>query len=83
MKKCEMLEQSLSGKEYELSQARQAASDARGEAQGALKEIQKARKIAASRAFSIQSGYLKGESQVDSLNSDFSRGICGAATQHI
>ena len=83
MKKCETLEQSLSGKESELSQARQAASDARGEAQGALKEIQEARKIAAGKAFSIQSGYLKGENQVDSLNSDFSRGICGAATQHI
>ena len=30
VKKCETLEQSLSGKESELSQARQAASDARG-----------------------------------------------------
>ena len=39
VKKCETLEQSLLGKESELSQARQAASDARGEAQGALKEI--------------------------------------------
>ena len=35
--KCETLDQSLSGKESELAQARQA--DARGEAQGALKEI--------------------------------------------
>ena len=51
VKKCETLEQSLSGKESELSQARQAASDARGEAQGALKEIDEARKIAASKAF--------------------------------
>ena len=40
MKKCETLEQSLAGKESELSEVRQAASDARGEAQGALKEIQ-------------------------------------------
>ena len=39
VKKCETLEQSLSGKESELAQARQAASDAREEAQGALKEI--------------------------------------------
>ena len=37
VRKCETLEQSLAGKESELSQARQAASDARGEAQGALK----------------------------------------------
>ena len=61
VKKCETLEQSLSGKVSELSQARQAASD----------------------AFSMQSVYLKGENQVVSLNSDFSRGICGAAAQHI
>ena len=64
VKKCECLEQSLSGKESKLSQARQAASDAQGEAQGALKEIQEARKIAAGKAFSIQSGYLRGENQV-------------------
>ena len=83
MKKCETLEQTLSGKESKLSQARQAASDARGEAQGALKEIQEARKIAAGKDFSIQSRYLKGENQVDNLNSDFSRGVCGAAMQHI
>ena len=83
MQKCETLEQSLAGKESELSQARQAASDARGEAQGALKEIQEARKIAAGKAFSIQSEYLKGENQVANLSSDFSRGICGAAAQHI
>ena len=83
MQKCETLEQSLAGKEFELSQARQATNDARGEAQGAVKEIQEARKIAAGKAFSIQSWYLKGENQVDNLNSDFPRGICGAATQHI
>ena len=81
--KCETLEQSLTEKESKLSQARQATSDARGEAQGALKEIQEARKIAAGKDFSIQSRYLKGENQVDNLNSDFSRGVCGAAMQHI
>ena len=54
MKKCETLEQSLIGKESELSQARQATSDAQGEAQVALKEIQEARKIASGKAFSIQ-----------------------------
>ena len=52
VQKCKTLEQSLAGKESELSQARQAASDARGEAQGALKEIQEARKTAAGKAFS-------------------------------
>ena len=59
MEKCESLEQSLSGKESELSQARQTVSDAQGETLGALKEIQEARKIAAGKAFSIQSGYLR------------------------
>ena len=51
VKKSETLEQSLSGKESELTQALQAANDAQEEAQGALKEIQEARKIAAGKAF--------------------------------
>ena len=59
VKKCETLEQSLSGKESKLSQSRQAASDARGEAQGALKEIHEARKIAAGEAFFVQSKYWR------------------------
>ena len=50
VKNCETLEQSLSGKESELSQARQATSDAR-------REIQEARKIAAGKALSMQSVY--------------------------
>ena len=83
VKKCETLEESLTGKDSKLSQARQAACDARGEAQGALKEIQEARKITAGNAFSVQSWYLKGENQVERLNSAFSKGICGAAMQHI
>ena len=83
VKKCETLEQSLTEKESELTKARQAAHDARGEAQGALQEIQEARKIAAGKAFSMQSKYLKGENHVTNLNSDFSRGICGAAMQRI
>ena len=36
VKRCETLEQSLADKESELTKARQAAHDARGEAQGAL-----------------------------------------------
>ena len=56
MKKSETLEQSLSRKELELAQALQDASDAWEEAQGALKEMQEARQIAAGKAFSIQSG---------------------------
>ena len=51
MKKCETLEQSLTEKEFELTKARQAAQDARGEAQGALQEIQEARKITVVRPF--------------------------------
>ena len=59
VQKCETFEQSLAGKESELSQARQAVSDARVEAQGSLKEIQEARKIAAGKAFSVQSEYFE------------------------
>ena len=59
VRKCETLEQSLAGKESELSQVRQAASDARGDAQGALKEIQEARKIAAGKDFSVKSKYRR------------------------
>ena len=52
VKKSEALEQSLSLKESELTQALQAATDAPEEAQGALKDIQEARKIATGKAFS-------------------------------
>ena len=49
--KCEALEQSLTEKESELTKARQATSDSRGETQSALQGIQEARKIAAGKAF--------------------------------
>ena len=47
----ESLWQSISLKESELAQALQAADDAREEARGALKDIQEARRVAASKAF--------------------------------
>ena len=53
VKKCETLEQSLTEKESELTRAHQAARDAQGETQGALQEIQEARKIAAGKDFSM------------------------------
>ena len=53
LKKCETLEQSLTEKESELTKAHQTTSDARGETQGSLQEIQEARKIAAGKAFSM------------------------------
>ena len=52
VKKSETLEQSLSLKEFDLVQALKAATDAREEAQGALKDIQEVSKIAAGKAFS-------------------------------
>ena len=52
MKRCEALEQSLMEKESELAKAHQAACDAQGETQGALQEIQEARKITTSKACS-------------------------------
>ena len=45
--------------ESELAKARQSTQEARVEAQGALQEIQEARKIAASKAFIMQSKFVK------------------------
>ena len=85
VKKSETLEQSLAGKESELAQALQAADDAREEARGALKDIQEARKVAAGKAFCTQGHFyiVMGGTLSDKLNSCFSRGVCGSATQHI
>ena len=59
MKKCETLERDASVRETELAKAHQSAETARTEAQGALQEIQEARKFAAGKAFSMQSKYMK------------------------
>ena len=59
MQKCESLERNIADQESELAKARQSAQDARVEAQGALQEIQEARKIAAGKAFIMQSKYVK------------------------
>ena len=59
MKKCETLERDASVRETELARARQSAETARNEAQGTLREIQEARKIAAGKAFSMQRKYIK------------------------
>ena len=53
MKKCEALEREGSVRETELTKARQSAEAAQNEAQGALQEIQEAKKIAAGKAFNI------------------------------
>jgi chromosome segregation ATPase len=83
VKKCETLEQSLTEKESELTKAHQAAPAAQGETQGALQEIQEARKIAAGKAFFHVKQVFEEKIMFLILNSDFSRGICGAAPQHI
>ena len=59
MKKYQSLERHIADQDSELAKARQSAQDARVEAQGALQEIQEARKIAAGKAFIMQSKYLK------------------------
>ena len=59
VKKCESLERDVLARETELAKARQSAEEARVEAQGALQEIQEAKKIAAGKAFSMQSKYVK------------------------
>ena len=59
MRKCESLERNIADQESELAKARQNAHDARVEAQAAVQEIQEARKIAAGKAFIMQSKYVK------------------------
>ena len=59
VKKCDALEGDVSARKTELAKARQSAEEARVEAQGALQEIQEAKKIAAGKAFSLQSKYVK------------------------
>ena len=82
----ESLEQSLSLKETELAQALRTASEAREEAQAALKDIQEARKIAAGKGgfcFLKVPYAFAGKIHGDPLNPNFFRGICGFAAQHI
>ena len=83
VRKCKTLEQSLTEKESELTKAHQATSDARGETQIALQGIQEARKIAAGKAFFHVKQVFEEKIVFPILNSDFSRGICGAAPQYI
>ena len=73
VKKCETLERNVLAQETELAKARQSTEAARFQAQGALQEIQQAKKIAAGKAFSMQSKYA---------DLEFSRGVCGSAAQY-
>ena len=59
MKKCESFERNIADQESELAKAHQSAHDARVEAQGALQEVQEARKIVAGKAFFMQRKYVK------------------------
>ena len=59
MKKCEALEREPSARDAELTKARQSAEAARNEARDALQEIQEAKKIAAGKAFNMQSKYAE------------------------
>ena len=81
VKKCETLEQSLTEKESELTKARQAAQDARGEAQGALQEIQEAKKITVGKAFIMQSKYVEKRYLLLTRIWSSPMGVCGSATQ--
>ena len=83
VKKCETLEQSLTEKGSELARAHQAARDAQGETQGALQEIQEARKIATGKALFHVNQVFEEKILFLILSSDFSRGVYGTAPQHI
>ena len=53
------MERKISDQESELAKAHESAQEARVEAQGALQEIQEARKIVAGKAFIMQSKYVR------------------------
>lgn len=59
VKKCKSLERNIADQESELAKAHHSTQDAWVEAQGALQEIQEAKKIAAGKAFIMQSKYVK------------------------
>ena len=59
VKKYESLECDAKTQGSELAKSRQSARDARAEAQSALQEIQAAKKIAAGKAFIMQSKSVK------------------------
>ena len=53
------MERKFADQESELAKARQSAQEARVEAQGALREIQEAKQIAAGKAFIMQSKFVQ------------------------
>ena len=59
MKKCEALEHEASVQETELTKARQSTETIRNEARDALQEMQEAKKVAAGKAFNMQSKYAE------------------------
>ena len=59
VKKCEALEREASAREAELTKARQSTEAAQNEARDTLQEIQEAKKIAAGKAFNMQSKYVE------------------------
>ena len=81
MKKCEALECDVSAREAELAKGRQSAEEARVKVQGALQEIQEAKKIAAGKAFSMRSKVCEDEVFLTNPDLEFSRGVCRSAAQ--
>ena len=59
MTKHEALELDLKTRESELAEALESAKNAKAEAQKALQEIEAMRKIAAGKAFNMQSKHVK------------------------
>ena len=57
--KCESLERKISDQNSELAKALESAKEARVEAQGARREIQEAKQIAAGKAFNMQSKFVR------------------------
>ena len=59
IRKCESLEREVSERDSELATVLQSVKESRVEAQGACREIKEAKKIAAGKAFNMQSKYVR------------------------
>src|SRR4051812_2116518 len=83
MKKHEGLELESKPQASELASAIETAKSAKAEAQKALQELEEVKKIAAGKAFSMQSKKYKNKLPITYPNPEFSRGVLRSSPQRI
>ena len=79
-KKHESLELDSKTQEYELAQALESVRSAKAKAHKALQEMDTVKKIAAGKAFIMQSKHVK-ETFLSNPSSELSRSVCGSSPQ--